>query len=316
MISAICPKCNASFELDDEFGGMTVQCGVCNNEFTVAGTAPAASAVPQNIEVVCPGCRTTHQVPGEARGAEAECMVCQVSFRIPEAGNQGILVGSPPAIVPVPAVVPGRPSPFAAATPAPAVSAGSSGISAASGIDYKNTSTIRLTRSSLLGAGGAKPASPFGSGLIPPPPPPKAAPVPAASPAPVPVAAPPLVPVAAPEVAAPATPVSPKSTQSGHIHGKKMMTSARPGKPVGKMAAAEASNDEPFTNIPAKSVVVQNDGISVLDLVLALVPVLLVPVSVMLVNPLGAGVAAGVGGGLALLVWLGILFRRMTVRSK
>ena len=318
MISAVCPKCRASFELDDEFGGMTVQCGACSAEFAVAAVVPAAPLEPQSIDVVCPGCRTTHQVPSEARGAEAECMVCQIFFSIPQTGNQGIPVGPLPPPVPAPAAAPARPSPFAAA-PAPApMGGGASGLGAGAGIDYKNTSTIRLTRSSMFNANGTKPATPFGSPLIPPAPPPKGTPPPAAAPVPAPVAAPAPAPAPAPATAAQ---LPPKATPSGRIGGKKMTPPARPMKNVGQAAAGRAlTGSQALAGAPAAAPPppepVERDEVPVVDLILALVPVLLIPVAVLATTKFGPGLAAGLGGGVGLLAWLGLLFRSMAMRGK
>ena len=270
-------------------------------------------------------------------------MVCLLSFRIPETGNQGIAVGPlpsaakpvapppsaqpaapPPAAKPVTPPPAASPSPFAAATPA--AFPGAAGLASSSDIDYKNTATIRLTRSTLLGAGGPKPATPFASGLIPPPPAksvpvspksalPTAAPVAAPTPAPAPDQA--QDPDQVPGAVVP-TPAPTKAAPSGRIPNKKMTIPARSGKPLGQGAAVQAPPaTESSTYISPPPTVIQKGGVAAVDLVLALIPVLLAAVCPVLAIKFGSAVlAAGIGGGVGLLCWLGILFRSMIARNK
>ncbi len=368
MINLACPKCQSAFQLGDEFLGMTVQCGSCNSEFIISTDGAAIPVESPNVEIVCPGCRTTHLIPGDARGAEAECMVCKVSFIVPETGNQGVAVGPAPAAAPSPApAFAAPPPPPSAPFPAPAAAhkpePTASGITPAApgGIDYKNTSTIRLTRSSLFsGKPGAK-STPFGSGLIPPipptgalatdtaapsrpapafpppatrpaMPPPPAAPPPPLPPAPAPakpMAAAPRPPAPAPAPAVPPPPppaAKPSTSTTGKIPAAK--AAAKAG---AKGAGKPASTSPILAAKAAKAGVRPETGETVLEvkeisgevempwlnLILALLPVILLPLFVILAadDKLGIMRSAGIGTVVSLGCWLGIIYRQLSGRQ-
>lgn len=297
MVDVSCPNCKASFQLGEEFQGATVQCGACGTAFQV----PVPSADLPDIEIICPGCRTTHQVPGNGRGAEAECMICGLTFQIPPEGNLGIATGqvkNPQAAA----------AAIAAATAAAAAPAAAPAAPRPGG-DYKNTSTIRLSRSSLAGntmqakakAAGAparpgfkpsgpaasRPAAPVAATA-------PAAPVPAAAPAPAPAAAAPAA-ASAPAAPAPA-PAAKPAVRTGTGPVAKPGAAARPAIPVSTLGVVLEGEEKAVASREF------SQPFPVLDLVLGGIPVLMIPVTVWLcslMNSTALGIVLGVVIGLA-----------------
>ncbi len=216
---------------------------------------------------------------------------------------------------------------MAAAAPKPSFpgQANASGIvpGTPGGIDYKNTSTIRLTRSSLFSGGTAgKPPTPFGSGLIPAlPPSGSAAPKPTApaSRPPVPTPVPPATPAPVtppPPAPAPATPAGKRGGAAARPETGKIPAMKQAGKGaspllLGKAMAAGVPMESGETLVAVKELS-GNSELPWMNLMLALAPVLMIPVFVVLAPSIGTGLSAGIGTIVGLACWLGIIYRHMT----
>ena len=86
-----CPHCNAELQAQEEWGGMELDCPVCNEKFVLQ------NSVRENLEklntpsfiFVCPHCKTQVELPGVMNGQEYECKGCyEKSTAIPAEEKQ------------------------------------------------------------------------------------------------------------------------------------------------------------------------------------------------------------------------------------
>ncbi|MFA5206086.1 MAG: hypothetical protein WC708_16940 [Lentisphaeria bacterium] len=140
-----CPDCATEYVFNSENRGVNVQCPVCQGVFQVPRDgdiavvvshgrrpAPAVSpaALPSMFQLSCPKCGTAYGLPEAYRGNQGECGVCGVTFLIPAVGNVGELLGAEPAKPPAAVAAPSQP--------------------AAPRKPYSGTSTMALSRTSII----------------------------------------------------------------------------------------------------------------------------------------------------------------------
>jgi hypothetical protein len=88
-----CPGCRRLFEFDDENRGCATKCPKCQCDFLIPeeGTDGALLGVGSEcFDIVCPHCETEFVLPNEYRGEIADCAECHGVFFIPEEGSQGV----------------------------------------------------------------------------------------------------------------------------------------------------------------------------------------------------------------------------------
>ncbi len=145
-----CPDCATEYVFAPENRGVSVQCPVCQGVFQVPregdlavvvthgrrpqpAAAVAAPAAPAMFQLTCPKCGTAYSIPEAYRGNQGECGICNTTFLIPATGTVGQWVSGGPA---APAAVP--------------ASAPTAGQPALPKRPYSGTSTMALSRASII----------------------------------------------------------------------------------------------------------------------------------------------------------------------